>query len=91
MTYRPSGQSLVPSSSENKLKTGVRETIKANFIFLNLKPFFFFFFSFSVFYGEQIFQRLIAVTHHLTGPDGDQLTRRPYRIAWFMNQLSECV
>jgi len=44
MTYRPSGQSLVPSSSENKLKTGVRETIKANFIFLNLNFFFFFFF-----------------------------------------------
>ena len=78
----PDGHHL-PSSSGSKLRTGVR-TCSFFLVFLtNL--------VISVFYGEQIFHRLTAVTHNLTGPDGNLLTRRPYRVGWFMNQLSEFV
>ena len=42
-----------------------------------------------VFYEEQVFQRLSALVHNLAGPGGHQLTRRPFRITGFINQLSK--
>jgi len=41
-----------------------------------------------LFYEDQIIQRVNTLTHQLTGPSGHQLTRRPYRINWFINQLA---
>jgi len=44
-----------------------------------------------LFYEEQVIQRVNMLTHHLTGPDGQQLTRRPFRVTWFINQLAICL
>ena len=44
-----------------------------------------------LFYEDQIIQRVNSLMHQLSGPAGHQLTRRPYRINWFINQLAMCV
>ena len=41
-----------------------------------------------LFYEDQIIQRVNSLMHQLNGPAGYQLTRRPYRINWFINQLA---
>ncbi|KAH9484701.1 hypothetical protein JR316_0001601 [Psilocybe cubensis] len=41
-----------------------------------------------LFYQDQVILRVNNVIHHLQGPDGFQLTRRPFRINWFINQLA---
>jgi len=43
-----------------------------------------------LFYEDQIIQRVNSLMHQLSGPAGHQLTRRPYRINWFINQLAMC-
>lgn len=43
-----------------------------------------------LFYEDQIIQRVNSLMHQLNGPAGYQLTRRPYRINWFINQLAMC-
>ncbi|KIM45747.1 hypothetical protein M413DRAFT_17514 [Hebeloma cylindrosporum] len=44
-----------------------------------------------LFYEDQIIQRVNSLMHQLNGPAGHQLTRRPYRINWFINQLAICL
>uniref|UniRef100_A0A8H7Y1S2 Zn(2)-C6 fungal-type domain-containing protein n=1 Tax=Psilocybe cubensis TaxID=181762 RepID=A0A8H7Y1S2_PSICU len=44
-----------------------------------------------LFYQDQVILRVNNVIHHLQGPDGFQLTRRPFRINWFINQLAICL
>lgn len=42
----------------------------------------------SVFYESQLMAKVNTVVHQLTTTEGQQLTRRPYRINWFINQLT---
>jgi hypothetical protein len=44
-----------------------------------------------VFYEDQVIRRVNAVVHQLHTPAAHQLTRRPFRINWFINQLTMCV
>ncbi|PPQ92783.1 hypothetical protein CVT25_003831 [Psilocybe cyanescens] len=44
-----------------------------------------------LFYEDQIIRRVNTVIHHLHSPDGYQLSRRPFRINWFINQLAICL
>lgn len=41
-----------------------------------------------VFYEDQVIRRVNAVVHQLHTPAAHQLTRRPFRINWFINQLT---
>ncbi|KDR67042.1 hypothetical protein GALMADRAFT_1133694 [Galerina marginata CBS 339.88] len=44
-----------------------------------------------LFYEDQVIRRVNAIVHQLTTPTGYQLTRRPFRINWFINQLAICL
>ncbi|TFK44027.1 hypothetical protein BDQ12DRAFT_717221 [Crucibulum laeve] len=44
-----------------------------------------------LYYQQQVIERVNATIHHLTGPEGYQLTRRPFRASWFLNQLAICI
>ncbi|KAF8883073.1 hypothetical protein CPB84DRAFT_1750754 [Gymnopilus junonius] len=44
-----------------------------------------------LFYENRLIAKVNTVVHQLSGPDGPQLTRRPYRINWFINQLTICL
>lgn len=41
-----------------------------------------------VFHQDQVIRRVNSIIHQLNGPSGYQLTRRPFRINWFINQLA---
>ena len=41
-----------------------------------------------VFYEDQVIRRVITLVHQLGTPAAYQLTRRPYRVNWFINQLA---
>lgn len=41
-----------------------------------------------VFHQDQVIRRVNSLIHQLNGPSGYQLTRRPFRINWFINQLA---
>jgi hypothetical protein len=41
-----------------------------------------------VFHQDQVIRRVNSLVHQLNGPSGYQLTRRPFRINWFINQLA---
>ncbi|KAF9552718.1 hypothetical protein CPC08DRAFT_714372 [Agrocybe pediades] len=42
-------------------------------------------------YQERIVERTIVVIQNLSSPLGTQLTRKPFRINWFINQLAICM
>ncbi|KAF8149340.1 hypothetical protein B0H34DRAFT_733344 [Crassisporium funariophilum] len=44
-----------------------------------------------LFYQDQVIRRVNTLIHQLNGPAADQLTRRPFRVNWFINQLAICL
>ncbi|KAJ7259282.1 hypothetical protein C8J57DRAFT_498595 [Mycena rebaudengoi] len=42
-------------------------------------------------YQEQVIKRVKLATHQLSTPQGYQLTRRPFQVSWFLNQLAICM
>ncbi|KIK02612.1 hypothetical protein K443DRAFT_131780 [Laccaria amethystina LaAM-08-1] len=44
-----------------------------------------------LYYQDQVIQRVTATIHQLNSPEGYQLTRRPFRVTWFLNQLAICL
>ncbi|KAF8814824.1 hypothetical protein BYT27DRAFT_7156612 [Phlegmacium glaucopus] len=44
-----------------------------------------------LFHQDQVIRRVNNIVHQLNGPSGHQLTRRPFRINWFINQLAICL
>lgn len=44
-----------------------------------------------VFYEDQVIRRVNNLIHSLSSQAAYQLTRRPYRINWFINQLAMSV
>jgi hypothetical protein len=44
--------------------------------------------SFTVSYQEQVIKRVKLATYQLSTPQGYQLTRRPFQVSWFLNQLA---
>ncbi|KAF9524627.1 hypothetical protein CPB83DRAFT_797695 [Crepidotus variabilis] len=44
-----------------------------------------------LFYEDQVIQRVNLLTHQLSTPEGQQLTQRPFRVTWFINQLAICL
>ncbi|KAF8965647.1 hypothetical protein BDZ97DRAFT_1811637 [Flammula alnicola] len=44
-----------------------------------------------LFYEDQVIRRVNALVHQLSSTAAHQLTRRPYRINWFINQLAICL
>lgn len=44
-----------------------------------------------LFYQDQVIRRVTATIHQLNTPEGYQLTRRPFRVTWFLNQLAICL
>jgi hypothetical protein len=44
-----------------------------------------------VFYEDQVIRRVNNLVHSLNSQAAHQLTRRPYRINWFINQLAMSV
>ncbi|KAF8993841.1 hypothetical protein BDQ17DRAFT_1311941 [Cyathus striatus] len=44
-----------------------------------------------LYYQHQVIARVTEVIHHLEPPESHQLTRRPFRVTWFMNQLAICL
>uniref|UniRef100_A0A0W0G457 Zn(2)-C6 fungal-type domain-containing protein n=1 Tax=Moniliophthora roreri TaxID=221103 RepID=A0A0W0G457_MONRR len=44
-----------------------------------------------IFYQEQVIRRVTHHIHRITNPHGHQLTRRPYQVTWFSNQLAVCL
>jgi len=44
-----------------------------------------------LFHQDQVIRRVNSLVHQLNGPSGYQLTRRPFRINWFINQLAICL
>lgn len=41
-----------------------------------------------MFYEDQVIRRVNTLVHQLGTPAAYQLTRRPYRVNWFINQLA---
>ncbi|KAJ7694383.1 hypothetical protein B0H17DRAFT_1057522 [Mycena rosella] len=42
-------------------------------------------------YQARVIKRVKLATYQLGGPQGYQLTRRPYQVTWFLNQFSVCM
>ncbi|KAJ6628586.1 hypothetical protein B0H10DRAFT_1990499 [Mycena sp. CBHHK59/15] len=42
-------------------------------------------------YQLQVIKRVKLATYQLGGPQGHQLTRRPFQVTWFLNQLAVCM
>lgn len=42
----------------------------------------------AVDYQARVMKRVKIVTYQLGGPQGYQLTRRPFQVTWFLNQFS---
>lgn len=42
-------------------------------------------------YQTRVIKRVKLATYHLRGPQGYQLTRRPFQVTWFLNQFSVCM
>ncbi|KAF7350086.1 Zn(2)-C6 fungal-type domain-containing protein [Mycena venus] len=42
-------------------------------------------------YQARVIKRVKLATYQLGGPQGYQLTRRPFQVHWFLNQLSVCM
>ena len=80
-------QHQVPYSNGSRLKIGV-----SSIGYQNSRPvpswLTFFFINFVVFHQDQVIRRVNNLIHQLNGPSGYQLTRRPFRINWFINQLA---
>jgi hypothetical protein len=42
----------------------------------------------TVDYQARVIKRVKLATYQLGGPQGYQLTRRPFQVTWFLNQFS---
>ncbi|KAJ7479161.1 hypothetical protein FB451DRAFT_1032022 [Mycena latifolia] len=42
-------------------------------------------------YQARVIKRVKLATYHLSGPQGYQLTRRPFQVTWFLNQFAVCM
>lgn len=72
------------SSNANKLKNGVCSTSLYTLILSH-------YISFTVWYQDRVIQIVKSSINHLGGVQGHQLSRRPFQVTWFSNQLSMCV
>ncbi|KAJ6540138.1 hypothetical protein DFH09DRAFT_1175587 [Mycena vulgaris] len=42
-------------------------------------------------YEARVIKRVKLATYNLGGPQGNQLTRRPFQVSWYLNQFSVCM